>query len=216
MTEWWTYRPSDFVMVAPRTYWGLMETHNAAAWPLQLVALGLGALALQALLRRRSSLPLGLAAAAWLAVAQWFHLARYADIHTAAPAFAGAAGAQALLLLVLATTRPVVRPGRLAWGLMGLALAYPAVGLLAGQPLAQAEWAGLSPDPTALFSLGLLAGLRPGAGRSGRWALALCWPWPLAWCLGSGLTLWNLQAAQAWVLPLAAGLAALAALRRRD
>lgn len=216
MFEWWTYRPSDFVMVAPRTYWRLMEVHNGAAWPLQLVALGLGVLALDALLRRRSAGPLGQAAAAWVAVALWFHLDRYADIHTAARAFAAAAGVQALLLLVLAATRPVVRPGQLAWALMGLALAYPAVGLLAGQPLAQAEWAGLSPDPTALFSVGLLAALGPGPGRSGRWALALCWPWPLAWCGGSGLTLWNLQAAQAWVLPLAAGLAVLAVALRRS
>ena len=33
MSEWWTYRPADFLMFAPRTYWRLFELHNAAWWP---------------------------------------------------------------------------------------------------------------------------------------------------------------------------------------
>ena len=35
MSEWWTYRPSDFLMFAPRTYWRLFELHNEAWWPAQ-------------------------------------------------------------------------------------------------------------------------------------------------------------------------------------
>ena len=38
MSEWWTYRPSDFLMFAPDTYWRLFELHNAAWWPLGLLA----------------------------------------------------------------------------------------------------------------------------------------------------------------------------------
>jgi hypothetical protein len=33
MSEWWTYRPGDFLMFAPRTYWRLFELHNQAAGP---------------------------------------------------------------------------------------------------------------------------------------------------------------------------------------
>ncbi|MGZ8254349.1 MAG: DUF6064 family protein, partial [Burkholderiaceae bacterium] len=38
MSEWWTYRPSDFLMFAPRTYYRLAESYNAELWPAQLVA----------------------------------------------------------------------------------------------------------------------------------------------------------------------------------
>ena len=47
MTEWWTYRPSDFLMFAPETYWRLVERYNLDVWPLQLLALALRALVLQ-------------------------------------------------------------------------------------------------------------------------------------------------------------------------
>ena len=42
MTEWWTYRPSDFLLFSPRTYYRLFELYNAEVWPLQLLAAGLG------------------------------------------------------------------------------------------------------------------------------------------------------------------------------
>jgi hypothetical protein len=38
MSEWWSYRPADFLMFAPDTYWRLFELHNAAWWPLGLLA----------------------------------------------------------------------------------------------------------------------------------------------------------------------------------
>ena len=33
MSEWWTYRPSDFLLFAPRTYYRLFELYNAEIWP---------------------------------------------------------------------------------------------------------------------------------------------------------------------------------------
>jgi hypothetical protein len=39
MSEWWTYRPSDFLLFAPRTYYRLFELYNSEIWPLQIVAL---------------------------------------------------------------------------------------------------------------------------------------------------------------------------------
>jgi hypothetical protein len=38
LSEWWTYRPADFLMFAPRIYWRLFESINAQWWPLALVA----------------------------------------------------------------------------------------------------------------------------------------------------------------------------------
>ena len=53
MTEWWTYRPSDFLMFAPRTYWRLFELHNEAWWPAQALLLLAGSAALAWLARER-------------------------------------------------------------------------------------------------------------------------------------------------------------------
>jgi hypothetical protein len=70
MSEWWTYRPSDFVMISPRTWWRLLEAHNLAWWPLQGLTLALGLGVLAAAWRHRGRLgwwqPLALA---WVFVA---------------------------------------------------------------------------------------------------------------------------------------------------
>ena len=42
MSEWWTYRPSDFLLFAPRTYYRLIELYNSEVWPLQIGALIVG------------------------------------------------------------------------------------------------------------------------------------------------------------------------------
>src|ERR1700752_2916331 len=42
MSEWWTYRPEDFLLFSPRVYWRMFELHNAALWPLQVLALAAG------------------------------------------------------------------------------------------------------------------------------------------------------------------------------
>jgi len=74
--------------------------------------------------------------------------------------------------------------------------------LLLGRPAAQAAFFGVTPDPTAIATLGLLL-LMQGGGR------AVLWPIPLAWCAISGATLWAMNAPEA-LLPPAAGTAALA------
>lgn len=53
MTEWWTYRPEDFLLFSARTYWRLFELHNAALWPLPLAGPPLGAALLWLLWSRR-------------------------------------------------------------------------------------------------------------------------------------------------------------------
>jgi Family of unknown function (DUF6064) len=233
MSAWWTYRPSDWLMFSEHTYRRLFELYNAEAWPLHGLALlaGLGLLGVGLRLHgpRAPREGAGSAAASqagpsdaavrgallllalgWCAVAWAFHWQRFADIHTAAPWFAGAFVAEALLLAACAAwrqPRAQVLPRRAAvrsgLGVLLLALVgLPLSGLLAGRPVTQAEVFGLAPDPTALATLGVLLLLPRGA--------AWLWPIPVLWCLFSGLTLWTLQAPDAWLTPLAATLAVLA------
>ncbi|MDP1900484.1 MAG: DUF6064 family protein [Rubrivivax sp.] len=218
MSEWWTYRPSDFLMFAPRTYWRLFELHNEAWWPAQplLVLAGLGWLWWgprhgSAALRATAA---GLAAA-WAFVALAFLLPRYAPIHWAASGFAIVFLAQALGLAALATRADLhaAPPGprrRIAallcgWALLGHPLLAPAL----GRPWLQGEFFGLAPDPTAIATLGFL--LWAGSvGRVTRWLLRLLWTLATAWCVVSTATLWTMGSAQGWAV-LAAALVALVA-----
>ena len=218
MSEWWTYRLSDFLLFAPSTYYRLFELHNAAWWPLQGPAVGLGLLC--ALLGwrgcvRAAGIGLGLA---WLWVAWSFHLQRYAAIQWAAPWFAAGFALQGLLWLAWAAlagwggggpggAAPHSRAGAAARGvglaLWGLALAgQPLLALALGRPLAQTEWFALMPDPTVLGTLGALL-LLPA--RRAHWL----WPLPLGWCAVGGATLWAMRSPDALLLPGAAALALL-------
>ena len=223
MSEWWTYRPSDFLMFAPRTWWRLFELHNAALWPAQPL-LVLAGLAWLAWLQRRWSSPdptplrVGAAAlaAAWAFVGWAFMLERYAPINWVACGFAALFVAQAVGLAVLVATaglqtaqsRVSRRLGAalVAWAL----LAHPMLAPLSGRPWSQAEVFGLAPDPTAIATLGLLL-CADAQRRPARWLLRALWAVALAWCVLSAATLWTLGSAQGWVPLLAAALAVAAA-----
>ena len=181
MSEWWTYRPSSFLMFAPRTYWRLVELYQREVWPLQLLLLaaGVGLLWIASGRRRNAARVICAALAlAWLWVGWAFHWQRYATINWGARYFALAVAVQAVALLalgVLRSGRPApVRPDP-ARGL-GLVLAacgvfaYPLAGVLAGRPWVQAEVFGLMPEPTALATVGLLLAAGP---RGGGWLIAI-------------------------------------------
>ena len=106
MSEWWTYRLSDFLLFSPETYYRLIELYNAAIWPGQILAIA-GGVATLVLLRRRGALPGRLLAAilalAWLFVAWAYLYARYATINWAAPYFAMGFAVQAVLLILSGT-----------------------------------------------------------------------------------------------------------------
>lgn len=198
MSEWWTYRPSDFLLFSSRTYWRLFELHNAQWWPLHLLAIGVALAALGWRWRQGSARPLLLVmAAAWGFVAWGFHLQRYAGINWASVGFAAAFAVQGVLLLALAAARPQPRGAPpviacrsgLALLLVALLL-YPFAGLAIGRPLAQAEAFGLAPDPTAMATLGALL-LAP---RSPRWLWRLAWAVPLLWAALTGMTHGVMQA----------------------
>jgi hypothetical protein len=219
MTQWWTYRPSDLLLFAPRTYYRLIELYNADVWPAQLPAFVTACVLV--VLIWRGSLPaarVGLAAlaVAWAFVGWRFHWQHYATINWAAPYFAGAFVAQALLLGGAAgretprSDRPAPRRHYAGITLIATALVVqPVTALLLGRPWTQVEVVGLSPDPTAVFTLGFLL----LAQRSHWWLF----PIPVLWCLASGIVLGTMGAADAFISPLAAliALVARSLLRRR-
>lgn len=207
MSEWWSYRPSDFLMFAPRTYWRLFELHNAAWW--QVVPLALFAAVAWLVWLRRGGVPAWRAgaaglAAAWLFVAIAFTWQRYAPINWAATGFAGGQIALALVLATLAkrTDLRMAAPGprrQSAWLLwLWAVVVQPLLAPAAGRPWAQAESIALAPDPTALATLGLLL-FAQAASTASRWWLRAAWALALAWCAISAATLLTMGAAQGWV-----------------
>lgn len=213
MTEWWTYRPSDFLLFSPRTYHRLFELYNEWLWPAQPLLTLFWLLLWVALWRGIAWAPRVawlVIAAHWAWVAWVFHAQRYAAINWAATGFAMAFGAQALLMAGLAHAgrRRIATAG---WGiaLLGWALlAHPWLGMAFGRPWQQAEWFGLAPDATTVGTFGLLLMTAPAS----RWVEAVLWFVPLAWCIVSGATLWTMGLPWAAALP-AAGLCAVVARR---
>jgi hypothetical protein len=216
MNEWWTYRPSDFLMFAPDTYWRQFELHNTTLWPFQLLPL-LTLLAMVSVVllapaqRHTTVLRWGVAglAVCWAFVGWAFLWQRYAPINWAAQTFALVFAAQSLGLLGLATRSNLqisTQSGRRVFALSLLtwaALVHPLLALAFGRPLVQAELFGTAPDPTALATLGwlLLADARTRSGRVLLWTLQAV---ALVWCVISAVTLWTMGSAQGWMLLIAA------------
>lgn len=212
MTEWWTYRPSDFLMFSARTYHRLFELYNTEVWPGHVLAVAAGLALLLVTMQRKPWGPAAASlvlAACWLWVAWAFHWQRYSSINTAAPWFAAGFAIEGLLLLIvagglwLARVRLHIahgwdaRLGLLLW-LFAL-LVQPWLVLLQGRPLIEAQVFGIAPDPTVVATLGWLLMLRPAAATGARArtpaVVRLLWPVPLLWCLISGMTLWTMSSA---------------------
>lgn len=217
MSEWWTYSLSDFLLFSPRTYYRLFELYNAAIWPAQIVALGLG-IAMLALLRRGGAREgraiAAMLAGCWLFVAWAFLIERYATVNWAATYFAAGFAIEALLLLWAGLIRGGLKfhSGTDAVSRAGLCLVLfalvvqPLIGPLVGRLWTQVEIFGVAPDPTALATLGLLL-----ATDRVRWELLVI---PILWCAISGATLWAMESPDAPVVPLAALAALLFAARK--
>lgn len=217
MSEWWTYSLSDFLLFSPRTYYRLYELYNAAIWPAQVVALGLG-LAIWVLLRRltasRERAIAAILAGCWLWVAIAFHARRYATINWAAAYFAAAFALEAALLIWfgvvrgrLSFDRSVDLATRAGRGIFLFALVIePPVGPLLGRRWRGVEIFGVAPDPTAIATLGILL----LAGGGGQWALFVV---PAVWCAVSGATLLAMKSPDSWIPPLAGALTVALAIR---
>jgi hypothetical protein len=206
--DWLSYRPSDFLMFAPRIYWRLFESLNLAFWPLQTGIVLAGASWLVWVWRdgfvpSRAAARAALAALAfgWALTAWAFLWQRLAPIHWLAGYVAPLGLLQAAGLLAWALhggvqvhgqrTRLALGLGLIAWALF----AHPLLAGLAGRPWAQAEFSGLAADPTAIATLGLLLLLRGPSGP-----LHALWLLPMGWCLLSAATLWTMGSMQGGVL----------------
>lgn len=221
MSEWWTYRPSDFLMFAPRTWWRLFELHNAAWWPLPPLCV-LAGLAWLVWAARRGAAAWRVGAAgmalACAFVGGAFMLPRYATINWAAEGLAVGWFALAAVLAALVVTEARVppgppRPGRWAGGVLcGWAcLGHPLLAPAFGRPWTQAEVVGLAPDPTALAVLGVLALLPGGGGGVTRLLRRTATALATAWCVIAVATLATMGAGEAGVLAALTTLAVAAA-----
>lgn len=221
MPEWWTYRLSDLLLFSPRTYYRMFEMYHAQIWPVQLLVIG-SVVAIVTLLRRDNEMPsrviAGLLAASWLWVAIAFHLYRYATINWAAKYFAALFVIQGLLLVGYGVVRGRLRfelsrePATyMAVGLLLVALVLdPVAGRISGRTWRQVEMFGVTPDPTAIATLALLALTAP---RAPRFLLVI----PVIWCAIGGATLWALGSPETWLVVLSGilGLASTAPLPGR-
>jgi hypothetical protein len=217
MSEWWTYRPEDFLLFSPRVYWRLFELHNAALWPLQLLGLAAGLVIILLVASRPTSSARWLAlllSTLWIFVGWSFLWNRYAAINWAAAYVAPAFAVEGVLLLVSGTLLDGLsfnRRGPAGWigyFILVFALAgQPLLAPLQGRGWASSEVFGVAPDPTVIATLGLLLLAR---GR----LLPLLLPIPVLWCLLSGITLWTMGEPQAWAVLAALALTGAACIWR--
>ena len=214
MSEWWTYRPEDFLLFSPRVYWRLFESHNAVLWPLHLVTLAAG-LAIILLIAQRPKIRARwislILAILWIFVGWSFLWNRYSTINWAAAYIAPAFFVEGALLLVACLRDALAfdrrRPADwIGYLILGFALAgQPLLAPLQGRGWASSEVFGIAPDPTVMATLGVLLLAR---GRLLPWLL----PIPVLWCLLSGMTLQTMGEPQAWAPYGALALAAAAAI----
>lgn len=195
MSEWWTYRPSSFLMFSPRLYGRLFESLNDAWWPMPWAVMAVAS-AWSAWLawrprggrdERMLRGALAFVALCWGFTAWAFLLERFAPIFWPATYAVAAFGLQAVGLLLVAlrggvalsTRRWRVGSGMVlaAWAVLG----HPWIASVLGRPWRQAEFVGLAPDPTVLATLALLLLAEPSTAAARR-GLRLLWVVPLAWC----------------------------------
>ena len=145
----------------------VFSAYNAAIWPFQIVAYGLGLVAVTAIFLPQHGLTrLAFAALAvlWAVTGIGYHLMFFARINPIAPVFAALFVLQSVLFLVSA-----IRPGdlrlhlgpdvRSVAGLITLLYAlaiYPVLGVWAGHGLMAGPMFGVAPCPTTIFTIGIL------------------------------------------------------------
>lgn len=145
----------------------VFAAYNAAIWPFQILAYGLGLVAATAVfVQNHALMRLGFAALAilWGFTGIGYHLIFFAQINPIAPIFAAFFVLQGVLFLASA-----IQPGDLrlrpSWnfrsiaGLMTIVYAvavYPVLGIWAGHGLMAGPMFAVVPCPTTIFTLGIL------------------------------------------------------------
>lgn len=185
----------------------VFEQYNAAIWPAQAVAYGLSALlVLLALKPRRGSDRVIAAALAggWLWMGVVYHVMYYSTINWAAWAFGALFLIQGFLVAWTGALRGRLEfrfvPDLHGWagvGFMVFSMAvYPLIGLLTGYDWLRAPMLGVAPNPTTIFTLGMLLLI---AHRVPLHLLVI----PVLWSLIGGATAWLLNIPRDLAVPLA-------------
>ena len=212
MSEWWTYKLSDFQLFSEQTYYRLFELYNTGIWPMQILALLAGVFISVLLYWKPPWHGRAIAAilsACWLWVAWAYHWQHYATINWAARYFAAGFAIQAALFIwigvicnCMVTSEFKLFSHRVGLVVFLFALVvYPCLAPLTGRLWQQTEVFGIAPDPTSVASLGILL---LAAGRV-YWEILII---PLIWCAIGGAILWQMSSPEALVLLLAGFLVA--------
>lgn len=170
-------------------YFSLFETYNSAIWPAQLVAYGLGIVAVSLALRplaKGSGIAFTVLCAFWLWNGIAYHLMQFQQINFAALGFGVLFALQGVLFAGYAVSGRRMfqfRPDVFGWSGLFLCLlalvAYPLLGWLAGHGWPRAAAFGVSPAPTTIFTFGMLLMLE---GAAPLYLAAI----PLLWSLAGG------------------------------
>jgi len=141
--------------------------YNQGIWPLQILAVALGFVAVALIFSRRRWAGRGIAGVLvllWAFMGVGYHGLFFARINPAAYLFAGLFLVAASIFLVEGVVRNRIRfafatgvRGWLAMALLAYALVvYPILGLLKTHPYPETPLFGVAPCPTTIFTLGLL------------------------------------------------------------
>lgn len=207
ISELGTYSVEDFIPFTADTYFRLFERHNEALWPFQFIFFLIGAAVLVLFWKgwgRTAAILLG---AVWVWVGIAFFMGPYGELVWAGDYFGWAFIVQGFLLggcgrvwggeRTILWTVPAMAGAGLAWAALVL---YPFWAPLTGRAWSGAEVFGVAPDPTVVFTLGVLLLAARG------WWIWLMLPVPVLACLLSAATVQALEAPWAWFLPVVAGL----------
>ena len=170
-------------------YFSLFETYNSAIWPAQLVAYGLGIVALVLAvwpLAAGGRIVLAVLSAFWLWNGIAYHLMYFFQINFAALGFAVLFALQGVLFAAIAIggrRRFRFQPDVIGWsGVLFCLFAlvgYPLLGWIAGHGWPRAAAFGVAPAPTTIFTFGVLMMLE---GRVPLYLAVI----PLLWSLAGG------------------------------
>jgi uncharacterized protein DUF6064 len=171
------------------SYLSLFEAYNSTIWPAQVVAYGLGILAVFLTLRPLAAggrIAFAALSAFWLWNGIGYHLMHFFQINFAALGFAVLFVLQGVLFAAIAIggRRSFrFRPDVLGWSGVLFCLfalvAYPLLGWIAGHGWPRAAAFGVAPAPTAIFTFGMLLMLE---GRAPLYLAVI----PLLWSLAAG------------------------------
>jgi hypothetical protein len=196
----------------------IFATYNEAIWPMQSLAMVLGAIAVIAIFWRAALSDRIVAACLglmWMWTGIMYHILYFAAINTPAYGFGAMFVVQGILLILSGSILHQLKFGYVndwaSWGGLAFigyaAFVYPVLGVLTGHAYPQLPMFGVTPCPVTIFTFGILL---LTTARVPRWLLVI----PVIWSLIGGSAAFLLGVAPDWLL-LVSGLITIALLITR-